>query len=88
MKALVTATCVAVLAAVGVYLWGQFSERQQSRAALTHDEGVRKELFEFAKALPGDDEKVRSFCTRVRDASDQSEAFRQVAANCRALGYL
>lgn len=90
MKALVAATCVAVLAAVGYYFVGEIRAHSAKSERLERIEGARAELFKFANAAPGDDDKVKQYCSYIRDhnKTDKSEYSRQLETNCRSLGYL
>src|SRR5690606_16338811 len=94
VTALCAATCVAVLAAVGYFFYGEYAEAKARAAETARLEDVRKELFALAEAGAGEVDKVRKYCSvaetgltvhYLRDAHDH---WRQVVKNCRYFGYL
>lgn len=94
MKTLVATACAVVIAGGGWFAWGAYSAHSAQAERNDRAEGARKELFRIAQAGENDREKVVSFCSGVDDiinniaSSDTVSMWRQVKANCRALGYL
>ncbi|GLK78051.1 hypothetical protein GCM10008171_33050 [Methylopila jiangsuensis] len=93
LKALIAVTCVAVLAYVGWFGWTQYSAHQAKIERAMRAEEDRQELFEISKAKPGEDDKVRSWCSQadysLRHTELRSnEYLRQIINNCNILGYL
>lgn len=70
MKALIAATCVAILATVGYYFWGEYSEAKAQRERDAEIAVVRAQVFEDARASPGDYAKARQHCDFVRKNRD------------------
>lgn len=93
MKALVVVTCVAVLAAVGYYFWGEYGSFRAKSDREARADGARKELFELAQAGEYERDKVVSFCNGVDNiiqniaSPDTVDMWQQVKTNCRVLGY-
>ena len=79
---------VSVIAAVGYYFWGEYRTGSEAAAREARIEGARQELFDLARAQPGDDQKVRYYCDWMNKRG-QSDAFAlQLIKNCRHFGYL
>lgn len=93
MNRLVAATCVAVLAAVGYFFWGEYGSFRANADKEARASDARKELFELAQAGENERDKVVSFCNDVDNiiqniaSPDTVEMWRQVKKNCRVLGY-
>lgn len=91
MRILIGATCIAVLAAVGYYFWGEWQTSARSAQIEQSREGARAELFRLAGAEPGDSASVRGFCKLMADKryrdNDNSEFTATLVRNCSALGY-
>lgn len=94
MKALIAATCVALLGAVGYFFYGEYADAQARAVETARLEGARKELFSLAEAGGEEVDKVRKYCSvaetgltvhHLRNAHDH---WRQVVKNCRYFGYL
>lgn len=101
LKLLVGTACVAVIAAVGYFFWGEYDqysqrvEREQEIEAAKVEreqqfEAAKNELFKYAEAEPGDFVKVKVYCrdTNVRRDHSENPFIKQILTNCRALGYL
>ncbi|PWJ73826.1 hypothetical protein C7441_1259 [Pseudaminobacter salicylatoxidans] len=97
MKALVAAACIAVLAFVGYYFLGEYSDysaRQASAsAAAAKMEDAREEIFKLAEADPHEPKVAASWCrlTAMRlnggnlDGNNQAA---RIVANCKMLGLI
>ena len=84
LKAIVAKIAIAVLLVVGYSVLAEWSAFDGSARA-------EQELFELAKAEPGETFKVWSWCSGMADrlASDTSDEFAgRVVRNCRGHGYL
>jgi len=92
MKALIAAACIAVLAFVGYYFWGEYSKYEARQEAMRQTENLRKGLFTLAKAEDGNVLKVRHFCdlmTKINTNNpDRSLERESVIRTCRDFGYL
>lgn len=94
MKALIAAACIAVLAFVGYYFWGEY---ERARAAATYAESVedsRREIFSLAAKSVGlnDEQRARNYCdvlSRInQNNSDKSSERERVLNICRSFGFL
>jgi len=94
MKALVAAACIAVLAFVGYYFWGEYERARVAAAYAESVENSRKEIFSLAAKSVGlnDEQRARSYCdvlNRInQNNSDKSSERDRVLSNCRSLGFL
>ena len=92
MKALIATACIAVIAAVGYYFWGEWQSARERAYRAAELEGARNELFEFAKAKPHETEKVRVWCRAADKAIEttlrDNEIAIQAVRNCRYFDYL
>jgi Tfp pilus assembly protein PilE len=91
MRALIVVTCVTVIAAVGYYAWGEYSDFRAAAKAATAENAARAELFEAAQAAPGETQKVRDFCKvadTMYDDGKGSEGMQILIRNCRFFNYL
>jgi len=91
LKTLLAATCIAILAGIGYYFYGEIRLAADRAEEAKTREYVRRELFQLAGATPQEADKVRKFCTTLVSPSWQAEKdafYRRIVGNCRALGYL
>lgn len=94
MKALVAAACIAVLAFVGYFFWGEYSKAKAIADEAARIESVRSEIFDLAKGSAGlsQTEKARSYCDLLNKINtnnpEKSHARERVLQNCRYFGYL
>lgn len=65
MKALIAIACTAVIAAVGYYFWGEFSDARARSAAQSAHEADLAQLTAFAQAAPGDNARISEYCSAV-----------------------
>ena len=91
MKTLVAAACLAVLAAVSFYFWGEYRQMRRATEIQAGRESARQELFQLSGAKSFETEKVRDFCKRMSDKryreNDNSDFVRILVRNCGALGF-
>jgi len=87
MKALVAVTCIAVLAAVGFFFWGEYSEHRANSVERANKDAALQEMFSIANAEPNDTEKVRRMCQNIDKLPTQNDLTQRVAQNCRFFGY-
>lgn len=95
MKALIAAACLAVIAAVGYYFWGEFAEW---RSASADQAAARQEIYRLAGVQPGTrDEmgRVIRWCKAIDEklsdngfTGEATSTARRVVQNCRFFGYL
>lgn len=91
---LCAAACVAVLAAVGYFFYGEYAEAKARAAETARLEDVRKELFTLADAKADEPDKVRKHCRAAEAGLTVSYLnhahghWRHVVKNCRYFGYL
>ncbi len=91
MRYLIGAACIAVIAAVGYYFWGEWQAHQ---AAVARDADIKRAesaLYEALKLEPGDIAGARSWCRSIRDDRDiiRDEDFRNsILETCRALRHI
>ncbi|ESY03414.1 hypothetical protein X753_20200 [Mesorhizobium sp. LNJC399B00] len=91
MQGLIAAACIAVIAGVGYYVWGEFSSYRARVAEEAEVESVRAELFDLAEAKSYEPEKVRMMCARLREKLEtelkDNDMAKQAFVNCRVLRY-
>jgi hypothetical protein len=94
-RAVIVAACVAVIAFVGYFFWGEFRRYRDEVNAQETDRAVRDELFSMAKAKRSEPEKVRAYCARaeheVYDLDGQlrdNSIAKQLVINCQVQGFL
>ncbi len=94
MKALLATTCLAVLAAVGYYFYGQWREIDAAREANARIEAARSALFDYADAQAGEHEKVKQYCLVVDDIlksgrhPENRDFFTRMSNTCKYFHYL
>lgn len=94
MKALVAATCIAVLAFVGYFFWNEYEKRSARNERAASIEHAHTEIMDLAKGAAGlsDAEKARNYCSVLersnRNNPTPSSAREQIIKNCRRFGYL
>lgn len=96
MKVLVAAACIAILAFVGYFFWGEYSARRaldEARvAAAAREAADREALFTLASADPGEDDMVRGWCKlaemRLSGIWKGNQTIERAVRNCRVLKYL
>lgn len=91
MKALIAATCVAVLAAVGYYFWSEYSAHKLRTEIAQNNQRARLELQNQAKTT-GYNDDVNGYCVSMRTLLDgelkDNDFAKDLVHNCRLLGYL
>lgn len=88
MRALVAVTCIAVLAAVGYYFWGEYSEAQAKYERQAKINEAMSWLYALSKAEKGDVERVKQFCNSIREYGSIRERAKKLGADvaCQAAG--
>lgn len=90
MKALLAATCVAVLAVVGYYFWGEWQKHAAAQEYADNLASAKADLFRLAQAEPYEVEKAIKFCKLVRDSPKvmtTEYGAKRISATCAALRY-
>ncbi|GHC61485.1 hypothetical protein [Limoniibacter endophyticus] len=97
MKALVASACIAVIAFVGYYFWGEYEARARQvarvEAATARNKADRDEIFELANANPGETDMASAWCrlTVMRLDGGKLAGNREAArlvTNCMRFGLL
>lgn len=94
MKALIAAACIAIIAAVGFYFWGEFATWRAANQRQANENEARAELFKLANVTPGSPDaipRMQAWCKAISDVSrnePNNEAARALTRNCRAFDYL
>jgi type II secretory pathway pseudopilin PulG len=97
MRILVSAACIAVIAAVGYYFWKEWSEAQRAareREQLAFEQQMLAEakqaalgwLYERAGAKPDQPNTVRAFCENVANGWVIDPESRSILARCQLTG--
>lgn len=86
MKWLIGTACVAVIAASGIYLSGQYKAHAAELVATTAQKNIRADLFRFFGAQPSAITKVVSGCRAALNAPElfDGDTARQIVSWCRA----
>jgi hypothetical protein len=91
LKWLISITCVVMIGGVGYWGWSEYQRKSQDAARREQVQGARDELFHFAGAEPGDEDKVRNYCRSLKDRLQSdlrgNELASGLARNCRAFGF-
>lgn len=104
MRALVAATCIAILAAIGYFFWGEYQAaadaklRADAKKAVIEmrieaDRKAREEIFRLAYAEPGEEDMASGWCkltaTRTEDGHLKgNKEAARIVQNCKRLGLL
>lgn len=104
MKTLVAITCLAVLAAVGYFFWGEYQAaadaklRAEAAKAVRElraeaDRRAREEIFRLAYAEPDEEDMASGWCkltaTRAEDGHLKgNKEAERIVQNCKRLGLL
>lgn len=104
MKALIAATCLAVLATVGYFFWGEYQAAADAKLRADAAEAVRQlraeadrnareEIFRLAYAEPGEEDMASGWCrlTAMRAEDGHLKGNKEaerIVANCKRLGLL
>lgn len=93
-RLLVIVACMAIIAAVGYYFWGEYRASRARAEAVADERAAHAELFEYAKAKRSEPEKVARWCKNLaakmeRDIEARTNRIvRQAVSNCRYFGYM
>lgn len=104
MKALIGTTCIAILAAVGYFFWGEYQAAADAKLRADAVEAVRQlraeadrkareEIFRLAYAEPGEEDMASGWCKltamRAEDGRLKGNAeAERIVQNCKRLGLL
>jgi hypothetical protein len=90
MKALIATTCVALLAAVGYFFYGEYAEAQARTERAAERAALLREVYSDARAEPGEAAKVMKHCDFVRDSVSSKtigDYAKVASARCSAAGF-
>lgn len=92
LKGLVAAACIVIIVSGSYFGWNNFQKKQTENRSLAASEEARKELFDLASASDDEPERVRTYCSLIKDElgkgiTDNAYS-RNIISNCRTLGYL
>jgi len=90
MKALVAAACIAILAVVGYFFYGEAQQAAERAAHQDRVEEARRELFRLTIAKPHELQYVISYCESLASGGlrNKTAGQRQTIATCQLAGYL
>lgn len=95
MKTLVAITCLAVLAAVGYFFWGEYNvyaaKEARIAAATAQRDQIRRDIYRLAAADPDEHDVARTFCkaSKLRLEWEKSPSSQQqaIVQGCKQLGF-
>lgn len=96
MKQLVALTCLAVLAAVGYFFWGEYethsARKARVAAATAQQDKIRRDIYRLAAADPDERDVALTFCkaSKLRLDWEQSPSSSQqaIVQGCKQIGLI